>query len=78
LATLGNLGTTHDPAYRVRYHYPLVLRDLILEFNPSVICGEVHPTIWERCRRYGQYEDYWGSPASEYWDLVFPLDDERG
>ena len=48
------------------------MRELIIEFNPDVICGEVLPVSWEKYTHRG----YWGEPASEYWDLIFPLCEE--
>lgn len=78
LTILGILGTTHNPDFRVRYNYPLeLLKEVILDFNPSVICGEVHPTSWDRQLKNQVYEEYLGMPASEYWELIFPLCRER-
>lgn len=74
ITIVGILGTTHNPDFRIKYHYPLsLLEELILEFHADVICGEVHPNAWDRYQRTQMYEEYLGTPASEYWDLVFPL-----
>lgn len=75
LTTLGILGTTHDPDLRIRYHYPLqLLEDAILKFNPDVVCGEVLPESWSLIQEDPTYNaDNFIEPASEYYDLIFPL-----
>ncbi|MHB1954979.1 MAG: hypothetical protein ACYCOU_14680, partial [Sulfobacillus sp.] len=41
---VGILGVTHDPQIQAKYQYPLsLMEELIQEFAPDVICGEVHP-----------------------------------
>lgn len=45
---VGILGMTHDENLQMKYDFPLSLvKEIILEFNPHVICGEVHPLSWE-------------------------------
>jgi hypothetical protein len=48
LTVVGILGMTHDEELQKKYRYPLtLLKELILDFNPDVICGEVHPQSWK-------------------------------
>lgn len=76
ITTVGILGVTHDQEMRMKYHLTLdVIQELILEFEPDVICGEVLPSSWERYRTDPADRGYWGEPNSEYWDLIFPLCD---
>lgn len=80
MTVIGVLGTTHDPALRARYHYPLsLLKDAITAFRPDVICGEVMPESWPRLQEDPRYtaEDFI-EPPSEYDELIFPLCRERG
>ncbi|CAG7633618.1 hypothetical protein ACFQI7_18420 [Paenibacillus allorhizosphaerae] len=79
MTTLGILGVTHDNDLRVKYGLTLdFIKELILEFHPDVICGEVLPESWERYMADKTYKQYWGMPASEYWELIFPLCEEHG
>ncbi len=74
MSTVGILGVMHDNELRKRYHLTLeLIEELILEFNPDVICGEVLPNSWEKYKTDSRHRGYWGEPASEYWDLIFPL-----
>jgi hypothetical protein len=75
MTVLGILGTTHDPEFRIRYHFPLkLLEDVILKFNPDVICGEVLPESWALIQQDATYNtDDLIKPASEYYELIFPL-----
>ncbi|MCW3792019.1 hypothetical protein OM416_10525 [Paenibacillus sp. LS1] len=74
MTTVGILGTIHNPELRERYHcYLSLYKDVIHEFKPDIICGEVHPQSWLRYLKDKNDRGYWGEPASEYWDLIFPL-----
>ncbi|WP_018756303.1 hypothetical protein [Paenibacillus terrigena] len=78
MTTLGILGVTHDPVLREKYNLSLdFIQELIVEFNPDVICGEVLPASWEQYLQDPTHQGYWGEPASEYWDLIFPLCKEK-
>ncbi|WP_232277433.1 hypothetical protein [Paenibacillus sp. 481] len=84
--TVGILGVTHDPMLREKYNFSLdLMKELIVAFNPDVICGEVLPEYWEWYQqdqgsteqdRKSTKRGYRGEPASEYWDLIFPLCEE--
>jgi hypothetical protein len=88
--TVGILGLMHDEETRNKYGLTLeFIKELIMEFAPDVICGEVLPVSWDLYTRgkagegYWQSEDgaykaYWAEPASEYWRLIFPLCVETG
>lgn len=78
LTVLGILGVVHDNELRQKYNLSLgFIKELILEFNPDVICGEVLPNSWDKYKRDSTEREYWGEPASEYWDLIFPLCEEE-
>lgn len=78
MTIVGILGVVHDNELRQKYNLSLgFIKELILEFNPDVICGEVLPNSWEQYRRDSTDRGYWGEPASEYWDLIFPLCEEE-
>lgn len=78
MTTVGILGVTHDEGLRQKYNLTLdVIKELILEFEPDVICGEVLPSSWEQYQQDSSHRGYWGEPASEYWDLIFPLCEEK-
>ncbi|TDF92994.1 hypothetical protein [Paenibacillus piri] len=77
MTTVGILGTIHNNDLRDKYRCTLDLyREIIMEFNPDIICGEVHPQSWRRYLENKNERGYWGEPASEYWELIFPLCDE--
>lgn len=76
---LGLLGTTHDPELRRRVHYPLsLLEQAIRAFRPDVILGEVMPESWFLLQQNIGYDapDFI-TPASEYYDLIFPCASDR-
>lgn len=78
MTTVGLLGTIHNAALRERYNCSLTLyKRIIDEFRPDVICGEVHPLSWQKYMNNPQDKGYWGEPASEYWELIFPLCEEH-
>jgi hypothetical protein len=64
MTTVGILGVMHDDETRRKYNWGLdVIEELILEFHPDVICGEVLPGSWERYKRNRNDRGYWGEPA---------------
>ena len=47
MTIVGLLGTIHNEEIRNRVNCTLNLyKDIIIEFNPKIICGEVHPQSW--------------------------------
>ncbi|WP_313642068.1 hypothetical protein [Paenibacillus sp.] len=71
---VGLLGTIHNEKLREQYNCTLELyQELIKEFNPDIICGEVHPLSWIKYMKDKNDNGYWGEPAGEYWELIFPL-----
>lgn len=78
MTVLGILGVVHDDALRQKYNLSLdFIKELIVEFDPDIICGEVLPGSWDQYKQDSNRRGYWGEPASEYWDLIFPLCQER-
>lgn len=76
---VGILGVTHDPILQAQYHYPLALmEELIQEFSPQVICGEVHPKSWSLYLEKGNGAGILGETQGEYSQLIFPLCQNRG
>lgn len=74
MTVVGILGTIHNPELREKYNCSLALYEsLITEFKPDIICGEVHPLSWQKYIKDRNNKGYWGEPASEYWELIFPL-----
>ncbi|PFG13497.1 hypothetical protein ATG70_1701 [Bacillus sp. es.036] len=70
---------THDEEMQKKYNYPLSLvKELITEFKPDVICGEVHPSSWELYLDEGEPFGILGETQNEYPDLIYPLCEERG
>ncbi|WP_440118998.1 hypothetical protein [Paenibacillus sp. QZ-Y1] len=78
MIVVGILGTIHNQELREKYGSTLsIYEELIREFNPDMICGEVHPQSWSKYLKDKSEKGYWGEPASEYWELIFPLCEER-
>ncbi|WP_211750048.1 hypothetical protein [Paenibacillus sp. Marseille-Q4541] len=78
MTAVGILGTIHDEKLRKQYNCFLELyKDIISDFNPDIICGEVHPQSWGKYINNKNEKGYWGEPASEYWELIFPYCEER-
>lgn len=76
---VGILGVTHDPILQAQYHFPLALMDeLIQEFSPQVICGEVHPKSWRLYQETGNGAGILGETQNEYSQLIYPLCQNRG
>ncbi|MEI5906794.1 hypothetical protein WAK64_06945 [Bacillus spongiae] len=79
MAVVGILGMTHDEEMQKKYKLPLsLIEELILEFKPDVICGEVHPKSWELYNRTGEPFGILGETQNEYPKLIFPMCEERG
>ena len=79
MAVVGILGMTHDEEMQKKYQYALSLvEELITEFNPDVICGEVHPDSWKLYLEEGEPHGILGETQNEYPELIFPLCEERG
>ncbi|NGZ74699.1 DUF5694 domain-containing protein [Saccharibacillus alkalitolerans] len=77
--TIGILGVVHNNELRMQTGLTIeLIRELITEFDPDVICGEVLPVSWDRYKREPAERGYWGEPPSEYYDLIFPLCEEKG
>ncbi|WP_438348001.1 hypothetical protein ACP8HI_20440 [Paenibacillus sp. FA6] len=77
MTIVGILGTIHNQELREKYNSTLNLyKDIIQEFDPDIICGEVHPQSWIKYLKDKNEKGYWGEPASEYWELIFPLCEE--
>ena len=76
---VGILGVTHDPEMQATYHYPLsLMEELIRQFGPDVICGEVHPRSWRLYVETGQPYGILGETQEEYPQLIFPYCESRG
>jgi hypothetical protein len=79
LTVVGILGMTHDEEMQKKYNYPLSLvKEIIIEFKPDVICGEVHPLSWELYLSNGEPLGILGETQNEYPNLIFPLCNEKG
>jgi len=85
MTVVGIMGVNHNEDMRNKYKLTLdLIREVILEFSPNIICGEVTPATWDlyRMGKANQgywtepeqtYKSIWAEPASEYWSLIFPL-----
>ncbi|MFD0589029.1 hypothetical protein ACFQZE_13590 [Paenibacillus sp. GCM10027627] len=79
MTTIGILGVTHDNERRKRIGLTLeFIEELILEFKPDVLCGEMLPESWERYQQEGLFKGCVGEPASEYGELIIPLCEKQG
>ncbi|MEI5907692.1 hypothetical protein WAK64_11565 [Bacillus spongiae] len=78
MTTVGILGMTHDEEWQEKYNLPLsLIEELINEFNPDVICGEVHPDSWDLYLKEGNPKGILGETQNEYPKLIFPLCEEK-
>lgn len=78
MTTVGILGMTHDEGWQEKYQFPLSLvKELIIEFEPDVICGEVHPDSWDLYLKEGNPKGIYEETQNEYQNLIFPLCEER-
>ncbi|WP_240421771.1 hypothetical protein [Paenibacillus periandrae] len=50
---------------------------LITEFNPDVICGEVHPNTWNVYLSDKTKRGFWGEAEDIYYDWIFPYCEEN-
>ncbi|MGA4718609.1 hypothetical protein ACOZ9X_01275 [Fictibacillus nanhaiensis] len=58
---------THDEEMQKKYNYMLSLvEELIIEFKPDVICGEVHPLSWELYLNNGDPQGILGETQKEH------------
>ncbi|WP_286162977.1 hypothetical protein [Bacillus sp. es.034] len=79
MSVVGILGMTHDKEMQKKYNFQLsLLEELIAEFQPDVICGEVHPSSWELYLSTGEPFGILGETQNEYPDLIFPLCKKKG
>ncbi|EPZ57227.1 hypothetical protein H477_2305 [[Clostridium] sordellii ATCC 9714] len=69
---VGILGTIHNEQMREKYNYSLkYIEDLIVEFNPDIICGEIRPEDFEKYIIDKNYDGYLG--PNEYRKSILPL-----
>lgn len=74
MTVVGILGVTHDPEMQAEYHYPLsLIEELIQEFAPDVICGEVHPLSWRLYVETGDPGGHLGEVQQEYPQVIYPF-----
>ncbi len=79
VTVVGILGVTHDPQMQAKYHYPLsLMEELIQDFAPDVICGEVHPQSWLLYVETGEPYGILGETQEEYPRLIFPYCERHG
>lgn len=72
MSVLGILGTMHSEEIRKEANYTLKdLKELILEFKPDIICGEVRPEDFEKYLKDKNYDGYLG--PNEYKRCIIPL-----
>lgn len=77
MSILGILGTVHSDEIRKEYNCSLEkMGELIEEFEPDIICGEVRPEDWEKYCSNIKYGGYLG--PNEYRRLVIPLCEKKG
>jgi len=77
MSVLGILGTIHSDEMRKEYDFSLKkMGELIEQFEPDIICGEVRPEDWEKYCNNNEYEGYLG--PSEYRELIIPLCERKG
>lgn len=75
---LGILGTIHgDDSFRLQIGYTLkMMKEVIAEFKPDIICGEVRPEDWDKYLKNKSYDGYLG--PSEYRGLIIPYCESEG
>ena len=79
LTVVGILGVTHDPQIQAKYQYPLsLMEELIQEFAPDVICGEVHPRSWRLYVETGNPDGLLGEVQQEYPRVIYPFCERQG
>jgi hypothetical protein len=71
MTLVGILGVNHNEEMRNKYNLTLdLIRELILEFNPDVICGEVLPSTWDLYSQGKVNEGYWADSDQTYKALL--------
>lgn len=76
MTTVGVLGSIHKFHKDLEYEYSLKdLREIIIDFRPDIICGEVRIKDWMRYKKDRGYEGYLG--PMEYLELIIPLCEEK-
>jgi hypothetical protein len=78
MAIVGILGTIHgDDSFRAQKEYTLeMMKEVIEEFNPDIICGEVRPEDWTKYCNDKNYSGYLG--PEEYRGLIIPYCENEG
>ncbi len=76
MSILGILGTIHNDEMRKDYNYSLEkMAEIIEDFKPDIICGEVRPEDWNKYLENKNYEGYLG--PSEYRKMIIPFCEEK-
>lgn len=72
MTMVGLLGTLHTDELRARFDFSFqLLEELILKFEPDIICGEVRIDDWKNFISDKDYNGYLG--PSEYRQCIIPL-----
>lgn len=72
MGIVGILGTVHNENMKSNYNYPLeFLENVIMEFSPQIICGQVRPEDWDTYCNDKNSNVYLGH--DEYRKLIIPL-----
>ena len=76
--TVGILGSIHgDDSFRIQKGYTLeMMKEVIVQFKPDIICGEVRPEDWLKYCDDRNYTGYLG--PSEYRRLIIPYCENEG
>lgn len=78
MGVVGILGTMHgEDSFREQIGYTLEnMRQVIADFKPDIICGEVRPEDWEKYCKDKSYSGYLG--PNEYRRMIIPYCEEQG
>ncbi|RDY27820.1 hypothetical protein CHL78_007380 [Romboutsia weinsteinii] len=78
MTIVGILGSIHgDDSFRLEKGYTLeMMKEVIVEFNPDIICGEVRPEDWDKYCNDRCYSGYLG--PSEYRKMIIPHCEDEG
>ncbi|MDP5274935.1 hypothetical protein [Chengkuizengella axinellae] len=72
MTSIGLLGTLHNDEIRKEVNYSLsLMKDIILQFAPDIICGEIREQDWGQYIKDKSYTGYLG--PDEYRRLIIPL-----
>ena len=72
MTIIGVLGSVHSEKMREEHKYPLsLLKKVILDFKPDIICAEIRPEDWKKHLADSNYTGYLG--PNEYRNLILPL-----